>query len=185
MMASESSNLSSSADVGSSNLSTSWAASSNLVSRCNVTLALEGRFSDLPRDFKSLVSRAPDCDSGCRRGHGFESRPVVAGMKTRCLSQQGFVTPRGSYPQNPVKNPNNPRINGTAFEELFTHKRNRFGLNPRINGTAFTHKRNRLSPSKPDAYWSTATSPVSTSITNNPIVKNKARISYAYEVDNL
>jgi hypothetical protein len=167
MMASESSYLSSSLR----------AASSYLVSRCNVTLGLEGRFSDLPRDFKSLVSRAPDCDSGCLKGHGFESRPVAM--------PQGFVTPRGSYPQNPVKNPNNPRINGTAFEELFTHKRNRFGLNPRINGTAFTHKRNRLSPSKPDAYWATATSPVSTSITNNPIVKNKAHISYAYEVDNL
>ena len=145
MMASESSYLSSSLR----------AASSYLVSRCNVTLGLEGRFSDLPRDFKSLVSRAPDCDSGCLKGHGFESRPVAM--------PQGFVTPRGSYPQNPVKNPNNPRINGTAF----------------------THKRNRLSPSEPDAYWATAISPVSTSITNNPIVKNKARISYAYEVDNL
>ena len=72
----------------SSNLSSSLrAASSYLVSRCNVTLGLEGRFSDLPRDFKSLVSRAPDCDSGCLKGHGFESRPVAM--------PQGFETPRG------------------------------------------------------------------------------------------
>ena len=61
--ASESSNLSSSCRVGSSNLSTSK-----------------------PRDFKSLVSR-----------DGFESRPVVAGMKALCLSPQGFETPRGHY----------------------------------------------------------------------------------------
>ena len=133
----------------SSNLSSSLrAASSYLVSRCNVTLGLEGRFSDLPRDFKSLVSRAPDCDSGCLKGHGFESRPVAM--------PQGFVTPRGSYPQNPVKNPNNPRINGTAYP-----------------------------PSQPYAYWAAASSPVFTSITNNPIVKNKVGISCAYEVDNL
>ena len=67
------------------------------------TSAEEERFelSELmPRDFKSLVSK-----------DGFESRPVVAGMKTRCLSRQGFETPRGHYPQQAVNTCTYPRIN--------------------------------------------------------------------------
>ncbi len=90
------------------------AASSYLVSRCNVTLGLEGRFSDLPRDFKSLVSRAPDCDSGCLKGHGFVSRPVAM--------QQGFVTPRGHCPQQAVNTCTYPRINTHKPLRINTHK---------------------------------------------------------------
>ena len=77
------------------------------------TSAEEERFElseDMPRDFKSLVSK-----------DGFESRPVVAGMKTRC-SPQGFETPRGHYPQQPVNTCIYPRINTHKPLRINTHK---------------------------------------------------------------
>ena len=78
------------------------------------TSAEEERFElseDMPRDFKSLVSK-----------DGFESRPVVAGMKTRCLSPQGFETPRGHYPQQAVNTCIYPRINTHKPLRINTHK---------------------------------------------------------------
>ena len=126
----------------------------------------------LPRDFKSLVSliwRRRVRIS--RRSH--DHRSHSPGLYT------GFSSRQQGYQQKAVKNSNNPRINGTALRQLFTHKRNRFESKARINGTAFTHKRNRQCGSRLRGNWSTATSPVSTSITNNPIVKNKTYIGYA------
>ena len=117
---------------------------------------------------------------------GFSSRQhpeVMSKLQSRCYAVCALkgvrVQVSPSYQQKAVKNPNNPRINATALAKLSTHKRNRFGLKARINATAFTHKHNRLYASRLRDNWSTATSPVSTSITNNPIVKNKTYIGYA------
>ena len=84
-----------------------------------------------------------------------------------------------SYQQNAVEKTIYPRINGTALGQLFTHKRNRLEPKARINGTAFTHKRNRLFASRLRNLWRRANPPVSTSITNNPIVKGKTHIGCA------
>lgn len=70
--------------------------------------------TSVPRDFKSLVSRAPDCDSGCFKGHGFESRPVAM--------PQGFVTTRGRCPQQAVNTCTYPRINTHKPIRINTHK---------------------------------------------------------------
>ena len=126
--------------------------------------------TSVTRDFKSVVS------------DGFKSRPV-AGMKTRC-SPQGFVTPRGHHPQEPVETACYPRINGYAFGELSTHKRLRFPRNPRINGYAFTHKRLRLFGSSPQNTWPGPSSPVFTNISNNPVLITRPLSGYAYKVNN-
>ena len=172
--------------VGSSNLSTSgvtdrrspktYCSQSKHAPRLRYTLSNRSiRPHSVARDFKSLVSiserRLVRANAGIHHNRS-HSPVVVTGFSSR---QQGL----GSYQQKPVRNSNNPRINTTALAELSTHKRNRFGLKVRINATAFTHKRNRLCASKLRGNWSTATSPVSTSITNNPIVKNKTYIGYA------
>ena len=140
--------------VGSSNLSTS-----------------------VTRDFKSLVSVALKGYEGSNptltakhspcKGDAYRSNWLKANWSTA-----GFH-PGNTYQQNAVEKPIYPRINGTALGQLSTHKRNRFGLKARINGTAFTHKRNRLCGSKLEYPWPGGHSPVYTSITNNPILRTK------------
>ena len=151
--------------VGSSNLSTSQ---KTVYSQSNWST----RPRYLPRDFKSLVSTS---ESRLVRANAgiHDHRSHSPGLYT------GFSSRQQGYQQKAVKNSNNPRINGTVLGQLFTHKRNRFESKARINGTAFTHKRNRQCGSRLCGNWSTATPPVSTSITNNPIVKSKTYIGYA------
>ena len=183
--------------VGSSNLSTSgvtdrrspktYCSQSKHAPRLRYTLSNRStRPHSVARDFKSLVSiserRLVRANAGIgsrrvrisRRSHHNRSHSpvVVTGFSSR---QQGL----GSYQQKPVRNSKNPRINTPALAELSTHKRSRFGLKARINTPAFTHNHSRLCASKLRSNWSTANSPVSTSITNNPIVKNKTYIGYA------
>ena len=172
--------------VGSSNLSTSgvtdrrspktYCSQSKHAPRLRYTLSnWSTRPHSVTRDFKSLVSISErrlvraNAEIHDNRSH---SPGLVTGFSSR---QQGL----GSYQQKPVRNSNNPRINTTALAELSTHKRSRFGLKARINTPAFTHKHSRLCASRLRSNWSTANSPVSTSITNNPIVKNKTYIGYA------
>ena len=170
--------------VGSSNLSTSGVtgrrstqktacSQSKHAPRPRYTLSnWSTRLSYLARDFKSLVSLIWSRRVRIsRRSH--DHRSHSPGLYT------GFSSRQQGYQQKAVKNSNNPRINGTALRQLFTHKRNRFESKARINGTAFTHKRNRQCGSRLRSNWSTANPPVSTSITNNPIVKSKTYIGYA------
>ena len=88
------------------------------------------------------------------------------------------------YPQQPVETAIYPRINGYAFGELSTHKRLRFPRNPRINGYAFTHKRLRLFGSRPEETWPRGFSPVSTYISNNPVLLVRPLFGYANRVNN-
>jgi len=88
------------------------------------------------------------------------------------------------YPQQPVETAIYPRINGPAFGDLSTHKRSRLPRNPRINGPAFTHKRSRLFGSIPEDTWPGGLSPVSTYISNNPVLRTRPLLGYAYKVNN-
>lgn len=84
-----------------------------------------------------------------------------------------------SYQQNAVEKTIYPRINAPVLGKLSTHKRSRSGLKARINTPAFAHKHSRLFASRLCNYWRRANPPVSTSITNNPIVKGKTHIGCA------
>lgn len=180
--------------VVSSNLSTSgvtdrrspktYCSQSKHAPRLRYTLRINAtRPHSVARDFKSLVSiserRLVRANAGIgsrrvrisRRSH--DNRSHSPGLVT------GFSSRQQGYQQKAVKNSNNPRINAYALAKLSTHKHLRFGLKARINTYAFTHKHLRLYASRLRDNWSTATSPVSTSITNNPIVKSKTYIGYA------
>ena len=122
--------------------------------------------NSLPSESSNLSS------SGC-----FDRYPDTVAPTALARDLKPLVS--DSYQQNAVNNGTYPRINGTALGQLSTHKRNRFELNPRINGTAFTHKRNRLCGSILRGYWATAIPPVSTSITTIPILRTNTRIGCA------
>lgn len=101
-----------------------------------------------------------------------------------CITRDFKSVVSQDCPQEVVETAIYPRINGYAFGELSTHKRLRFPRNPRINGYAFTHKRLRLFGSRPEDARPGGLSPVSTYISNNPVLRTRPLLGYAYKENN-
>ena len=144
--------------------------------------------TSVTRDFKSLASGALKGYEGSNptltakrsplQGDAYRSNWLKANWPTPGFhpgnrGSKPLGDTKASYQQNAVEKAIYPRINTPALGRLSTHKHSRFGLKARINTPAFTHKHSRLFASRLCSYWRRATSPVYTSITNNPILRTK------------
>ena len=61
-------------------------------------------------------------------------------------------------------------MSGVERSNLYPQQPVETAIYPRINGYAFTHKRLRLFGSRPEDTWPGGLSPVSTYISNNPVL---------------